>query len=209
MLDKPAEKDNKEIKECNKKEGAEELEYEKETEEKQIDFEKKINKLKEKLKACQEEKEQYLAGWQRERADFINYKRDEEERLKEIRLIQKGKVILEFLSILDSFEKAEEELKKIFQNKVVESENLSQWIKGILGIKNQIKNLLEKEGVKEIDTKRKFNPAFHEVVETVAGEDGQIMEVVQKGYLLEGEVLRFAKVKIGKKTENNNSMSSM
>ncbi|PJC48015.1 MAG: nucleotide exchange factor GrpE, partial [Parcubacteria group bacterium CG_4_9_14_0_2_um_filter_35_11] len=88
-------------------------------------------------------------------------------------------------------------------------ENLSQWIKGILGIKNQIKNLLEKERVKEIDTKRKFNPAFHEVVETVAGEDGQIMEVVQKGYLLEGEVLRFAKVKIGKKTENNNSMSSM
>jgi len=105
MLDKPAEKDNKEIKQSNKKEEAEELEYEKETEEKQIDFEKKINKLKEKLKACQEEKEQYLAGWQRERADFINYKRDEEERLKEIRLIQKGKVILEFLSILDSFEK--------------------------------------------------------------------------------------------------------
>ena len=137
MLDKPAEKDNKEIKQSNKKEEAEELEYEKETEEKQIDFEKKINKLKEKLKACQEEKEQYLAGWQRERADFINYKRDEEERLKEIRLIQKGKVILEFLSILDSFEKAEEELKKIFQNKVVESENLSQWIKGILGIKTR------------------------------------------------------------------------
>jgi len=201
MLDKPAEKDNKEIKQSNKKEEAEELEYEKETEEKQIDFEKKINKLKEKLKACQEEKEQYLAGWQRERADFINYKRDEEERLKEIRLIQKGKVILEFLSILDSFEKAKEAIKKISLEPLEKDNNFQQWLKGILEIKNQIKIIFKREEVKEIETKGKFNPDLHEAVEMVEvenAESGTILEEIQRGYTIQGRLLRPARVKVVK-----------
>ena len=203
MLGQSFEKENKEIRQSKAKE-VEELKYEKELEEKQIDFGKKINKLKEKLKNCQEEKDKYLAGWQRERADFINYKREEEERLKGIRLIQKGKVILEFLDVLDSFEKSEEEFKKISQGKDKQSERFGQWIKGVLEIKNQLRTILEKEGVKKIETGGKFNPSFHEVVETVVGDDDQIMEVIQEGYLLDGEVLRFAKVKIGKKADNNN-----
>jgi len=195
MPEQPEEKENKN-KKTHKEKISEKIEYyEKGGEEKEVDFEKKIKKIKEKLKVCQKEKEKYLAGWQRERADFINYRKDEEERLEEIGIFQQGRIILEFLTVLDSFEKAEEELKKIS----LSSEDLIQWAKGVLEIKNQIKKILEKERIQEIDTRGKFNPDLHEAIETVEGDDDKIIEVVQKGYLLEGKLLRPARVKVGKK----------
>lgn len=179
----------------------EEIEYIEEEKEKLSRIEKKLGKLKEKLKICQKEKEQYLAGWQRERADFINYKKDEEKRLQDIGLFQKGRIILEFLTILDNLEKAEKEFKKKFLDSSEKSEDLIQWAKGILEIKNQIKKILERENVKEIDTKGSFNPDLHEAIETVEGDEGKIVEVVQKGYLIEENLLRPAMVKVGKKVE--------
>lgn len=187
----------------------EEIKYE-ENEEEKMNIEKKIKKLKEKLKTCQKEKEQYLSGWQRERADFINYKKDEDNRLKGVGIFQKGKIILEFLTILDCLEKAEEEFRKnsggnIFQE-LADSPKLkplTEWINGILEIKNQIRQILKREDVEEIDTKAKFNPDLHEVVETVDGDNDKIVEVVQKGYLLKGKLLRPAMVKVGKKVEKN------
>jgi len=181
----------------------EEIEYE-EDKEKRVDLEKKFKRLKGKLKTCQKEKEQYLSGWQRERADFINYKKEEEKRFKETANFQKGKIILEFLTILDSFEKAEKELQKNYRDSVEKSEDIIQWTNGVLEIKNQIKQILERENIKEINTKGRLNPDLHEVIETVAGEENQITEVVQKGYLFEGKLLRPAMVKVGKKVEKIN-----
>lgn len=197
MVEELEQKDNKKEK---SEEITEEIKYE-EDEEKKLDFEKKIRKLKEKLKICQKEKEQYLAGWQRERADFINYKKDEEKRFQDIGLFQKGRIILEFVTILDSFEKAEKEFKKESLNSPEKSQDLVQWTQGVLEIKNQIKKILERENVKEIDTKSNFNPDIHEAIETVEGDEGKIVEVVQKGYLIEEKLLRPAMVKVGKKVE--------
>jgi len=182
---------------------SEEVEYEVEEKEKEITFAKAKEKLKEKLKAYQKEKEQYLAGWQRERADFINYKRGEEERFMEFGILQKGKIILEFLAILESLEKAEGALKKISLHGLEKENAFQHWLKGVFEIKNQIKGILKIEKVEEIATNCKFDPRLHEVVEMVEGQDNQIIEVVQKGYLLCGKLLCPAKVKIGKKVENN------
>ena len=59
---------------------------------------------KEKLKKCEEEREEYLNGWKRARADLINYKRDESERLKEMEGRGADRVVRELITVMDGFE---------------------------------------------------------------------------------------------------------
>jgi len=145
--------------------------------------------LKKKLRECQKEKEEYLAGWQRSRADFINFKREEGERFKKFFEIERTEIILKILPILDNFEKATNEQEKN-----------DQVVKGFLQIKKQLKDFLKEEGIEEIEAEgEKFNPNFHQAIEEVEVKDkksGEILEVVQKGYQLAGRVIRPAKVKV-------------
>ena len=175
-----------------KKDFDKKIEYieEAENEEKEIDFARKIKKLKEELKKCQQEKNEYLQGWQRERADFVNYRNQEEKRKKELMFFAKEKLIVELLGILDNFERAEKEMPKEFKK--------NSWAEGMIGIKKQIKDILRKEGVEEIKDNSFFNPEIHEAVEIGNGEDEKILEVLQKGYFLEGQVLRPTRVKVAK-----------
>jgi molecular chaperone GrpE len=158
------------------------------------ELKKEIEELKKKLEETEKLKNEYLAGWQRARADLINYKKEEMERVGSfIKIAQEG-LILEFLPILDNFDIAE---KKI-PNDLKENEN----VKGLLQIKQQILDFLKKKGVEEIKSVgEKFNPAYHEVVgevDTDQFETGTIVEEVQKGYKINGRVLRPAKVKVAK-----------
>jgi molecular chaperone GrpE len=155
--------------------------------------------LKKKLEECEKKAAEYLTCWQRERADFLNYKKEELERLGEILKYADIGLILKILPILDNFEMAEKKLTADLKN----DEN----IKGILQIKAQIKDFLKSQGVEEIESLgKKFNPNFMEVVEeinpafakTSAGEAGIVIEEIQKGYKLHGKVLCPAKVKISK-----------
>jgi molecular chaperone GrpE len=141
------------------------------------------------LAKCQKEKEEYLAGWQRERADFLNYKKDEMARISEILKYATEGLILKILPILDNFHEAEKAIPPNEKNKFLD---------GVLQIKKQIKELLEKEGIEEIKAlEEKFDPDLHEAVGTAEGKElGKIVEEVKKGYKLNGKVLRPAKVKI-------------
>ena len=69
-------------------------------------------------------------------------------------------------------------------------------------IKNQILNFLKEQGVEEIKSVgERFDPNFHEVVEEVkveGKEPGTIVEEIQKGYKIDGRLLRPAKVKVAK-----------
>jgi len=141
--------------------------------------------LNKKLEECRKKRDEYLAGWQRARADFINYKKDEAERLKEFVKAAHLDFILKILPILDNFEAAEKGLKNRQDDKE---------IKGLLQIKTQLEDFLKKEGVEEIKTLgEKFDPNFHEAVE---GRGDRIVEVVKKGYLLDNKVIRPAQVKL-------------
>ena len=149
-------------------------------------MEKEIEELKKKLEECQKLKDEYLSGWQRERADFLNYKREELERIGEILKYADVGLILNLLPILDNFEIAEEKLPENLKN----DEN----VKGLLKIKNQIKDFLKSEGVEEIKSiGERFDPHLHEIVGEVASsealakegkkiESGVIIEEIQKGY---------------------------
>jgi len=150
--------------------------------------------LKKKLEECQKVKDEYLAGWQRERADFLNYKKGELERIGEILKYAATGLIFKFLPILDNLELAEKKLPKGLKD----DEN----VKGLLQIKAQFKDILKNQGIEEIESLgKKFDPSFHEVVEEVEIKDkesGVVIEEVQKGYQIHGKVLRPAKVKVSK-----------
>lgn len=154
----------------------------------------RLEDLKEKLKECQKLKDEYLAGWQRSRADFLNYKKEAMERISEILEYGKEEFILKILPVLDSFDRA---IKEVQSMKSKEKE----LVKGFLQIKEQLKNFLQNQGLKEIECEgKKFNPNFHEVIEEVESskESGTIIEEVEKGYKLHGKVIRPARVKITK-----------
>lgn len=150
--------------------------------------------LKKKLEECQKKKDEYLAGWQRARADFLNYGKEEMERIKEILKYGNENLILKILPILDNFELAEKKLPENLKN--------DGEIKGLLQIKIQLQDFLKNQGIEEIKTiGEKFDPNFQEVVgevEEADCESGTVIEEAQKGYTIHGKVLRPAKVKIAK-----------
>lgn len=151
-------------------------------------IESKVKKLKEQLKKCKKEKEEYLDGWQRARADFVNARKEEEKRQEHLIKLSNQFLLTDILPVLDSFELALKNLEEIGN-------------KGIYMIKSQLEDTLKKYGLEVIKTKdQKFNPEFHESVEEMKSEKktGTIVEEVQKGYTLHKKVLRPSRVKIAK-----------
>ena len=148
--------------------------------------------LKKQLKECAEIKQEYLAGWQRAKADFLNYKKQEIERLEKLLQYAGESFIIEMLPILDNLETA----KKNLPEKLKKDENII----GLLQIEKQIKSFLKEKGLEEIKClDRKFNPEFHEVVEQVKvsnKEPGIIVEEIKKGYKLHNKIIRPSRVKI-------------
>lgn len=152
---------------------------------------KDINKQ---LKECQKLRDHYLAGWKRARADFLNYKKEEAERIKELIKYSNEELILKILPILDNIYVAERKIPDDLKD--------NKWVKGLLQIKNQILDFLKSQEVEEIKSlNKKFDPNFHEVVEEIEKKDsesGIIIEEIKKGYIFNGKVIRPARVKISK-----------
>lgn len=150
-----------------------------------------IEGLKNQLEKCKNSCEEYLNGWKRERADFLNYKKDEMERIGEFTKYANEETILKILPILDSIYLAEahvpEDLKK------------HPWIEGFELIKGQLCDFLAKEGIETIPTiGLKFDPNLMESVgeSEGPGEPGTVTEETQKGYKMHGKLIRPAKVKL-------------
>lgn len=154
-----------------------------------------IKKLREKLKKLEAEKHEYLTGWQRAKADMVNgRKRDEEER-REFAKFANERLIEELIPVLGSFDMAmgnKEAWEKVDKN----------WRTGVEYIYSQLIKALTDNGLKEINPiNEKFDHAHHEATsyEPVTDEklDHVILQVVQKGYLLNGKVLKAPIVKVG------------
>ena len=161
-----------------------------------LDFQEKIKQLQEKLKKCQELKEEYLSGWQRAKADLINARKDDERRNQELVKFANAALISDILAVLDSFDLAFE---------AFEDEKESKFSKGIILIKMQLEDILKKYGLEPIKSiGEKVDLQFHEIVGESESEkeEGTIIEEIQKGYLLHGKVLRPARVKISKQIKN-------
>lgn len=147
------------------------------------------------FKKIKKERDEYLAGWQRAKADFLNYQKDERKRLEEFLKFCESGLIGDLLPVLDSFDLA------LAQFGETSPEGTSDpKFKGFFLIKSQIDEILKKRGLEPIKSVgEKFNPEFHEVIANVEDKNKEsqtIVEEIQKGYTLNGRTLRAAKVKI-------------
>jgi len=161
-----------------------------------------IEGFEKQLEECQKKKDEYLAGWQRERADFLNYKKEEIERIGEILKYAGEGLILKILPILDNFDLIARQNFLSENLSGQEKERIDKIIQGFVQIKIQFQDFLKNLGVEEIKSVGdKFDPNFQEVIEEIKTKDkesGIVIEEIQKGYKLHGKVLRPAKVKIVK-----------
>jgi len=160
----------------------------------EADLQKTLKKLRADLKKVKKEKEEYLIGWQKERADFTNYKKQEEERKALFSEAMRERILTRFLNVIDSFNMA-------FANKEAWEKVDENWRKGIEYIYAQMNSIFEEYGVKPIGViEENFDPNIHESVEIVETDkkedDHKIAQVVQLGYQLGDRVLRVAKVNV-------------
>jgi len=159
-------------------------------------LEDKLKKLRSDLKTEKKQSQEYLTGWQTERASFANYKSEEEKKRKERLDVMKLNLVSDFFPVLDSFDMA-------FSNKESWEKVEPAWRSGVEYIYTQFINALEGYDVTTIDNLGvEFNPMLHEPVEHVVvtnkDDDNKIITIIQKGYQSGERVLRAAKVKVGK-----------
>jgi len=156
----------------------------------------KLKSLREELKAAKLQSQEYLTGWQKERASFANYKATEEKKRTERVSALKTTLISDFFPVLDSFDMA-------FGNKEAWESVDQNWRTGIEYIHTQLMNTLEHYGVSAVGTVGVlFDPMIHEPVSIVTvddeTQDEHIQSVIQRGYQTSDTVLRPAKVTVGK-----------
>ena len=158
------------------------------------DLKKTLKKLRADLKVCRKEKEEYLTGWQKERAEFANYKKQEEDRKANFSEAVRERIITRFLTVIDSFNMA-------FANKEGWEKVDENWRKGVEYIYTQMNNIFEEYGVKPVGEEgESFDPSMHESIEMVPTDkkqdDHKVSQVVQKGYKLGDRIIRPARVNI-------------
>lgn len=158
------------------------------------DLKKTLKKLRVDLKQAKKEKEEYLTGWQKERADFANYKKEEDARKAMFSESMREHILSRFLSVMDSFNMA-------FQNKEAWEKVDASWRKGVEYIYSQMNGIFEEYGVKSVGVEgEKFDPNIHESIDMVEtddkGSDHKIAKVIQQGYKLGERVIRPARVNV-------------
>lgn len=160
-----------------------------------------LKKLREKLKKAVEEKQEYLEGWQRSRADFANYKKEETAHHEQKELRLRAEFAEALIPALDSFEMA-------FKAKSFEDSS-SEWKAGLMSVYRELVRSLERFGIKlYTPLGEKFDPSRHEAIRETKvfskEEDHTVVSVERSGYAVVspgqsgGEhVIRPAQVTIG------------
>jgi molecular chaperone GrpE len=148
--------------------------------------------LQESLAQGEAKAAEYLDGWQRARAEFVNYKKRVERDRQQIYQEASARVIKRYLEILDDLERALNDRPQEGQG--------AAWAEGIQLIYQKIGSFLDAEGVKPIQTQGElFDPNLHEAIAQTESDDhesGEIIEVMQRGYLIGDRVLRPAIVRV-------------
>lgn len=146
-----------------------------------------LSTLKTELDNCKKQAEEYLNGWKRAKADYINLKKENETTSAELAQFVAGGMLMKFLPIYDGLKKA-----------CAMENSGDKWVEGILNIKKQFEEVFKKFGVEEIKTVgEKFNPEFHEAVSRQKKdgvESDVIIEEVSGGYKMNGKTIIPAKV---------------
>ncbi|MBI2909825.1 MAG: nucleotide exchange factor GrpE [Chloroflexi bacterium] len=160
------------------------------------DLEDELNDMETMKKALEDEKaraDSCLANWQRAQADFINLKRRSEQQQAEAAKFANAALILGLLPAIDDFERGLAHMPPDLGDPA--------WAEGITMVYRKFKAALEAQGLTAIKSVGEdFDPNVHEAVMTVDGEEGKVIEEIQKGYKLYDRVIRPSLVKVGRGT---------
>ena len=149
--------------------------------------------LRGEAEAARSQADEYLAALQRERAEFLNFKRrTAEERQRDLGLAAED-LIRKVLGLADDFDRAIEARPEAIAG--------DPWFEGVSAIDRKLRALLESEGVSPIDAGpgTTFDPREHEAIANVPGTgrtEGEIVELIRRGYRLRDRVLRPALVAV-------------
>ncbi len=137
---------------------------------------------------------EYLDNWRRAAADLSNYRKRSERDMGDLVRTANAALILKLLPVLDDLDRATQTVPADLRGQ--------PWVDGIVLIARKMLTVLESEGVKPIESLGKpFDPNFHEAViheETDKYPEGIVFGELQKGYTLNGRVLRPSLVKVSK-----------
>lgn len=156
----------------------------------------KESDVEKRLAEAEKAAEENLAGWQRTKADFLNYKKSQDKVMEDFRRYANEDMLLSLLPTIDSFDLAVKHLPDDLTE--------SDWVKGIICIKGMFESFLRDAGVSEIEAAgEKFDPNLFEAVGEVESDlpEDTVVEEVQKGYKMGEKIIRPAKVKISRKKE--------
>src|SRR5487761_73430 len=147
----------------------------------------KKDKLKQEIERLKKEKEEYLQGWQRERAAFANFRKDEDKRMQQAKDFNSRNLLLLLVDSLGIFEALEES--------VPEGIREAAWFeKDFTVVRKHLEQQLSSFGVSEIPVQigEAFDPQIHEALEQVESDkpSGAIVQILQKGYRLNDSILR-------------------
>ena len=154
-----------------------------------------VEALKQALAEEQAKAETNLAGWQRTQADFVNYKRRNEQDREELGKFANAALIFNLLPVLDDLERAFASVPR----------NLAKlsWVDGIRLIERKLWATLEAQGLSAIEALGEpFDPNLHEAAMHGKGKEGIVIDELQKGYKLHDRVIRPAMVAVGNGEED-------
>lgn len=135
------------------------------------------------------ERDEYLDGWQRSRAELVNYKKDESKRIDDMMKFANGALIRDLIMVIDNFALA-----------IMAMEKQGSVEQGIYLIKAQLEDILKQYGLEKmpVTVGEPFDPAKHEAIASVESDlaSGSIVEEIERGYYLNGKLIRPSRVKV-------------
>lgn len=147
--------------------------------------------LQTELSNLQSQFDEMTGQFKRAVADYQNLEKRVSEGKAEFATWASSELVKRLLPVLDNLEKV--------AAGTGEEERKSGWFKGVEMAVVQFRQVLKNEGLEELKADGQFDPALHEAVDTREGENDQILEVVEKGYTLNGKILRPTRVIVGRK----------
>ncbi len=151
----------------------------------------KLKKLREELAVAKKERQEYLDGWQRSKADAVNTKREDAARIERMGSMIRESFVEDLLPTLDAFDMAMQgdAWQKVDQN----------WRSGVEHIRTNLLKVLEQNSVEAFGKAGEmFDHALHEAVQEEEGEAGVILRVLRRGYKAGEKIIRPAQVVVGK-----------
>jgi len=166
--------------------------------------EQQVERDLDELAETKRERDEYLELAQRTRADFENYRKRVANETSEARARGKAELARELLPVIDNLERA---LQTDVDARARDSatrlgERHEALVRGVELVHKELRDRLESAGVEAFDpTGEPFDPQLHEALSTQPSEDteaGIVLETVEKGYRLNGQVLRPARVVVSR-----------